>query len=108
MTTYPEPANLTGGERLEAVARFGLDPIAGTRWIRNHHGPFVVFRDPFSSRPKSYGLVSDPELYRALVADEGTWRNVSITLKGSKVMRPLAWRPDSPGWTASRPSTIGT
>ena len=43
----------------------------------------MLFRNPFArSRPRSYGLVTDPELYRVLVSNGATWRNVSIAIKG--------------------------
>jgi cytochrome P450 len=66
---------------LPELARFWTNPVGALRKLHRRHGLFVQLELPRSTRekPSALNIVASEELYKELLSDTETWRNVKIS-----------------------------
>jgi cytochrome P450 len=64
--------------------RFAVNPLIATRELHDYYGPHLQLDYPTSTRrnPQRLTAVADAELYRVMLSDPDTWRNVKINFNG--------------------------
>ncbi len=80
---------------LGLMARFAAEPLTAARSAHRAFGPFIRADYPHSTaaKPRRVFMIADAELYRAMLSDTETWRNVQIsaTSKKSGASRRLSY-----------------
>jgi cytochrome P450 len=69
------------------LARFAWDPLGTVRDAHRVHGPFIKARMPTrpgKQRQRTFFVVADAELYKAMLSDTETWRNIEIITRSSR------------------------
>lgn len=74
-------------ETAALLARFALAPLSAVRAVHRVHGPFIKARlptRPWKQRRRTIFVVADAELYKAMLSDTETWRNIEIIARSSR------------------------
>ena len=69
------------------LARFAWDPLGAVRNAHRVHGPFIKARMPTrpgKRRQRTFFVIADAELYKAMLSDTETWRNIEIITRSSR------------------------
>lgn len=66
------------------LARFALEPLSAARAVHRAYGPFIKANlpGPFGDRGRrTVFVVADAELYKTMLSDTETWRNIEISAR---------------------------
>ena len=63
-----------------------IEPLTATRDAHRAHGPFVLADYPHSTdaKPRRIFMIADAQLYKTLLSDTDTWRNIQINARGKR------------------------
>jgi len=71
---------------LGLMARFAAEPLTAARNAHRAFGSFIRADYPHSTeaKPRRIFMIADPELYKAMLSDTDTWRNIQINGRGKR------------------------